>query len=306
VIWGRALAFSALFSAVLGTQVPQQPTFRASTDAVLVHVLVRQGSRSIADLTCDEFELRDNDVAQSLDSCSHDAMPLDITVVGDTSQSVAGPVLTRIRRTAGEAAALALPVDRVRRMGFASAVQNLRAEQDLEIPVAMDHGHTALGDAIASALMLPADPGRRRIALVVTDGLDTNSAIPKELVQGIVDRADTVLHVFAIAASRPAWMSVIYSSGQTDYFWFLRDLVQRGGGTFSDVTPDVDLRPRLESAVADVRTRYLLRYSPVGVAAQGWHSISVQVKRPGRYSVTARKGYQGVPKFDAIPSAHAR
>jgi hypothetical protein len=77
-----------------------------------------------------------------------------------------------------------------------------------------------------------------------------------------------------------------------DYFWFLRDLTKRGGGRFEDVKPDVDLGPLMEDAIASIRTRYLLRYIPRDVAPQGWHSIDVKVKRPGRYSISARKGYQ--------------
>jgi len=283
----------ALWLVAQPEQTTQQvPTFRSSTDAVLVHVLVRQGSRSVADLKCDDFQLRDNGVVQSLTSCDYDSMPLDIAVVADTSQSTSGVVSDRIQRSAKAAVDLALPIDRVRILGFASMIQDRPNVEALRVLSGNDLGHTALVDAIATAMMLPVDAGRRRVALVLTDGLDSNSIIPKELVQGVVDRADMVLHVFAIAETRGDWMSMVYRTGERDYFWFLNDLVKRGGGSFSDLGPTEDIKPKLEAAVAEIRTRYLLRYTPQGVASQGWHAIDVEVLRSGRYSVMARKGYQ--------------
>jgi hypothetical protein len=156
-----ALAVLALWI-LTSHQSGQAPTFRSSTDAVLVHVLVRQGSRSVSDLGCDDFELRDNGVVQALADCSYDAMPLDVGIVSDISQSVRGPILDRELQSRYQLVKLLQPIDRVRTIGFASALQTWPVELPLLIQDGIDRGHTALTDAIASALMLPADPGRRR------------------------------------------------------------------------------------------------------------------------------------------------
>lgn len=285
-----AAAATLLLSGV--SQLPQS-TFRSSADAVLVHVLVRQGARSVADLACSDFELRDNGVPQTLDSCSYGELPLDLSVVADVSHGVAGPVLDRIRASVQTTRRLALPVDRVRVISVASAIQEVAGDDGLQIPVGDDRGHTALIDGIAAAIMRPADPGRRRIALVFTDGLDSHSIVPKELVQGLADRGDTVVHVFAIAESRGIWMNMLLGTkSPADYFWFLGDLARRTEGTFSDLKPDRDLEPLLQAAIADVRTRYLLRYVPRDVAPGGWHRIEMKINRPGRYQISARQGYQ--------------
>jgi hypothetical protein len=54
-------------------------------------------------------------------------------------------------------------------------------------------------------------------------------------------------------------------------------------------------------ALDDFRSSYVLRYSPHGVAAGGWHEIAVRVTRPGRgYVVRARKGYVGGMIRDSV------
>jgi hypothetical protein len=37
----------------------------------------------------------------------------------------------------------------------------------------------------------------------------------------------------------------------------------------------------------------MLRYSPQGVPAAGWHEIVVTIARPGKFDVRARGGYEG-------------
>jgi hypothetical protein len=32
-------------------------------------------------------------------------------------------------------------------------------------------------------------------------------------------------------------------------------------------------------------------YTPSGVSDTGWHKITVRLKKPGKYSITARRGY---------------
>ena len=45
----------------------------------------------------------------------------------------------------------------------------------------------------------------------------------------------------------------------------------------------------------DYRTRYVLRYSPTGVALDGWHRIAVTVPGQPRARIEARRGYFAAP-----------
>jgi PhoPQ-activated pathogenicity-related protein len=48
-----------------------------------------------------------------------------------------------------------------------------------------------------------------------------------------------------------------------------------------------------EQVLADFRQRYLVHYTPTGVSEKGWHTITVRLKKPAKYTVTARRGYFG-------------
>ena len=289
----RIAAIIVTLGPLLVAQTPQQPTFRASSDAVLVHALVQSGRRAVTGLTCDDFELLDSGVVQKLELCSEDAMPLEIVVLADASQSVRGPILQRIRTTAEQITSTAMSRDRVRLLRFASTVAPIATLEALTVQTADDQGHTSLLDAVATALMLPLEAGRRRLVFLLSDGVDTYSFVPWELVAGIVDRSDAVLQVLVIKEGPSQWGNLLMRETQPErYYWWLEDLAKRGGGSFRYVAPTTDLSDQVAEAVGELRTRYLLRYIPTNVPAGGWHSIELKIKRPGRYTVTARKGYQ--------------
>ena len=71
---------------------------------------------------------------------------------------------------------------------------------------------------------------------------------------------------------------------------FLHELAVRTGG--ERLSSDLgNLRKTFRRIVDDFRSRYVLAYTPRGVAAGGWHPIDVQVKGK-RYKITARRGYE--------------
>ena len=37
----------------------------------------------------------------------------------------------------------------------------------------------------------------------------------------------------------------------------------------------------------------LLRYTPLRVALPGWHDLTVNIRRPGDYTIRSRRGYEG-------------
>ena len=71
---------------------------------------------------------------------------------------------------------------------------------------------------------------------------------------------------------------------------YLPQLVEDTGGSVF-VAEDVDrLRAAFSRVVSEFRSRYLLTYSPNGVASAGWHELDVRVEGRGR-KVQARRGY---------------
>ena len=83
----------ALLGAVRGAAT-QQPLFKSGVDVVRIDVSVMQGGTPVAGLTAANFPVTDNGIPQALDSVSLDRVPLSLTMVFDTSSSLAGERLS--------------------------------------------------------------------------------------------------------------------------------------------------------------------------------------------------------------------
>ena len=70
---------------------------------------------------------------------------------------------------------------------------------------------------------------------------------------------------------------------------FLRDLTSFTSGRLFEVEKTANLAPVFISILDEFRHRYLVSYTPTGVARVGWHRLDVRVKR--KAAVKARPGY---------------
>ena len=123
-----------LIVALLAAQVASAPqtTFRSGVEVVELDVSVTRGGVPVAGLTARDFALTDNGVAQEVASVTLEQLPLSVTMVLDTSQSVAGERLQHLVQ-AGDRAhrGAASPDDRAALVTFSHAV-------DLRVPMTGD------------------------------------------------------------------------------------------------------------------------------------------------------------------------
>ena len=68
------------------------------------------------------------------------------------------------------------------------------------------------------------------------------------------------------------------------------DLSAATGGTFYSAESTTNLGATFLGILDEFRHRYLVSYSPRGVAKGGWHRLEVRVNRKG-VTVKARPGY---------------
>lgn len=300
----------AALAALLGLHVLDAQTFRVSVEAVNVDVLVVDGKRPVAGLTAADFELLDSSVPQVVTAAAVDDVPISLLIALDTSESVKGDVLSRLKEGAAAALAMLRPADRAALVTFSSLVNLVApwgAGRDTvaeAVTGARAGGGTSLYDASFTALQLRDDkPGQRNLAVVFSDGDDTGSWLPDRAVVDKAHRTETVVysvvmndtgtadrpspHLMArsgIEVTPPQVRSLIQGTG------FLADLATATGGERFVVTRASELRAAFTPIVADFRSRYVLTYTPAGVDAHGWHPIEVRVK--GRsVTVRARRGY---------------
>lgn len=261
----------------------QQATFTSRLEAVRVDVLVTDRGTVVPGLRPADFEVRDNGVLQTVDLASFERIPLNIFLALDASDSVSGERLTHLQ-SAGHALLERLSKDdRASLLTFSQAVsvrQKLTGDTAL-IRRALDDvrpaGDTALVDATYTAAMLDPSDGGRSLLLVFSDGLDTASWLTPEGALDSVKRSDMV--VYGVTARGP------------EESQFLQDLSEITGGSTLRVESTKDLSGAFVKILDEFRQRYLLSYSPAGVARDGWHKLEVRVKNR-RVTVKARGGYQ--------------
>lgn len=318
-----ALLIVAAVSAVaVASGVTPQQAFRATTEVVVVDVLVTRGTKPVDRLVADDFEVRDSGVSQKVELVALETMPINLLIALDVSASVEGPRLDRLKDAVHAAVRALRPSDRAMVLNFSNDVR-MSAHWDAS-PEELVHsidgltasGWTSLFDATFTAMTLPATAGHRRLLLVFTDGRDTSSWLRATEVLKVAEQAQ--LTVYGVGVDG-LWMGrVNLQSGSNGTNWqgfyeqvrgiapsllrqrllsdpvgyralFLPVLVNDTGGELLGTT-DADLSRTFLDVLDRFSRRYLLTYTPAGVPQAGWHPIEVRVKDPS-VTVTARRGY---------------
>ena len=268
----------------------QQPVFRSSVDSVVVDVSVRQGGQTVANLAAADFAVTDNGVTQTLADVSHEALPVDVTLIVDVSGSMKGPRYASLARAIDEVSAHLRPIDRATLVTFNQHIREagaltagLKASELLGLDPSQ--GATSLYDAIVSALITPLEVNRRHMAIVFTDGLDVSSLLDADDALDVAARSGVT--VFSVSLSD---RSLTGNASVDDVF---RTLAETTGGAFTSISRNDDLSTSFLRALEEFGTSYVLRYTATGSPRQGWHEIAVRVTRAGHYEVRARKGYFG-------------
>jgi VWFA-related protein len=263
----------------------QRPTFSSRALGVRVDVLVTDGHKPVAGLTAADFELRDNGVLQSVEVVDAADVPLNAVLALDTSASIRGKRQQDLI-AAGDALLDGLkPVDRASLTTFSHAViPRVALTGDLpavrrELASIAPDGQTSIMDGVYTALTATlAQPGRS-LVVVCTDGSDTMSWLQPSEVLEAAKRSSAVLYaVTAADARRSAPLS---------------DVADATGGQTLHVKSSAELASTLQRILQEFRSRYILAYTPQGVALGGFHALDVRVKRRG-FTVKARPGYIGV------------
>jgi VWFA-related protein len=274
--WPLTIAAIALFAL---------QAFSSRTLGVRVDVLVLDGGRPVGGLTARDFELRDNGVLQRVEVVDAADVPINAVLALDSSASIRGRRLTDLI-AAGDALLDGLkPVDRAGVISFNHAVSPpVRLTADLRearsaLRAVDPRGRTAVMDGVYVALTSTLDQSGRFLIVVCTDGADTMSWLKPSEVLEASKRANAVVYAVTPAGGR-----------RSDP---LKDLTEATGGQMLEVKSSGDLRPAFQRILTEFRTRYVLAYSPQGVASGGFHRLEIAVPRR-RATVKARAGYIGV------------
>jgi VWFA-related protein len=307
----------------------QQPQFRSGVDVVQLNVAVTSKNTVIADLTATDFEILDNGVRQEVTHISREVLPIDVTMVIDTSASVVPWVQSALLNAATKIRESLRPVDRLSLVTFNQRIYERIALQPVTeagpFVLGPPSGQTSLNDSLATVLTRRPVVDRRQLAIVFSDGRDTTSLLSNADVLMMARRSQTATFfvVDAQSYSRPIVKWNTASDGlpvpsmsfakmdEPGLITFVQQIAAATGGlvqlaSLSNITirmnGQVVQRARTEmlnepfmKALDDFRTSYVVSYVLTGVNRPGWHEVSVRVKRPGgsSYQVRTRNGYTG-------------
>ena len=296
----RALAAGLALTLLPAAPAAQQPRFRTLTAVVTVSVSVKRGNAAVANLKASDFTLTDSGVPQTIEAVSIESVPIDVTLFLDTSGSTSGK-LDEMRQDVQSILQLLRSEDRFRLLTIGDTVNEVVpwVPAGTKVPVAIEPvgGISLIRDALMLALVHRPEPGRRHLVVGMTDRRDCGSVVSTALLHEIAGRSEAVMHL------------VDYSGGGGDARYRVRGCspeaapggeevlaraAERTGGELHGQTRFFrasSIARAFRSIFNDFRQSYVLRYSPEGVPARGWHPIVVRVPTAGNATIRARQGY---------------
>ena len=280
--------FLALLIALVAAVTPrseQQPVFSTRTEIVRVDVLATDGGKPIVGLQVRDFEVIDSGVPQRIDRVLTGDASLEAWLLLDQSGSI------RTQRGELEDAArtfLEQLSDRDR-VGLITFRHGITLHFDLspvaqrlkDLPTTQAEGFTSLRDALAVALALRDSRLDRALILMLSDGMDTMSWLSEEQLATSVAHSEAVIYPVVKTMNQGATVAGVR---------YLQLLADQSGGRVVRLEDGTKLSTTFQAVLTEMKARYVLTYSPVGVSRSGWHDIRVRLtNRPGR--LHARRGY---------------
>jgi Ca-activated chloride channel homolog len=283
---------------------PGEGVIKVDVNLVLVDATVKtKGGKGMPDLKKDDFELREDGVAQKIEVFSRDELPLNIALVLDLSDSI-GPFLGPLRDAANTALAALKPEDEVALFTFST-------EAVLRVPFTTDKskiadqinafrvgGATNINDGIfvASKYLLGAPPKGRRVIILISDDVGTSAGG-----QGTADivtetiAADAVLYNLRIPGYNP--LGTLLAASMVPGLVNIRKVMDQTGGEIFDVQDVPHLDTTFRALIERIKTRYTLGYYTQATGATGKpHKLEVHLapsfgKKGRDYVVLAKSGY---------------
>lgn len=301
----RKTVLAAVLAGVVGPELAAQPsqslpTFRASVDVVPISAVVRdQRGRIVTALTAGDFEVLDKGERRPiLDFQTDDNSPITMAVLFDMSGSMsigskmafAREVLKRLtadlKDGRDEIALFTFDALLLERQAFSVPPSSL----DVALTGAHPFGITSLYDAVAeTARRLSARPSPRRAIVVITDGVDTGSAMTPAEVSGLASSIDAPVYIVATVPPLDRALQVDRAARpdappSTD----LRDLALWTGGDLLWVSTADGAAVQARQILSELRHQYLMAIE--SATQVEWRPIDVRV-RDRRLTVRARSGY---------------
>jgi Ca-activated chloride channel homolog len=293
-----------IFRVPVHAQDQGQGTIRVDVNLVLVDATVKtKDGQIMANLKKEDFEVREDGVAQKVEIFSRDELPVNVALVLDLSDSI-GPFLAPLRDAATIALAALKPDDGVALFTFST-------EAEMRLPLTKDknkiadqintfqaRGATNINDGIfvAAEYLLKAPPNGRRVIILISDdvGTDAGGQGTRDIVTEAI-AADAVLYNLKIPGYNPP--ATRFAASMIPGLVNIRKVMDATGGELFDVQDVAHLDSVFSALIQRIKTRYTLGYYTMANGAEGKpHKLDVRLassfgKKGRDYSILAKNGY---------------
>jgi len=265
------VAAALLAALVLAVSLPKQ-AFRSNIDMVAVYPLVTgPDGRFVTDLRQQDFEAFDNGKQVEITIFSRDRQPITAVLLLDMSASMEDRWV-RVRDAALRFVDALEPADRLRIGTFGSEIAlspHLAGDKAILSRVLREElwpgGSTPLWNAMSAGMQSNAVETGRRPIVLVTDGIDTSSAVQAPV---------------TARAIKDQFM--IYGIGLEGKGLSTRlvDLIGQTGGGHFDLKRNDDLGAAFLRLADELHHQYLIGFTPAALDGQT-HSLEIRVRREG-------------------------
>jgi VWFA-related protein len=279
------------------------PTFRSAVTLVPISAVVRDPrGRLVTGLKASDFEVIDHGEPRPIVDFQVDAnSPIALAVLVDASGSMSMTPKMRFARQVieglvaeldqgrDEAAFFTFDVSLQERQGFTDRSGHFAGLLEEVSP----WGLTSLHDAIADAARRLAErPRSHRALVVVTDGLDTGSALTPGEVSAIASSIDVPVYVVLAVPpiDRARFMRRMADSADTTDEAELFNLAKWTGGDLLFASAVEHGAGVAREVIGELRHQYVIAIESAG--RREWRRLDVRV-RDERLRVAARGGYFG-------------
>jgi VWFA-related protein len=265
-----------------------------------LYVTATAGGEPVHDLRRSDFVVTDEGRSQQLVTFARGDIPFTAVLLVDASSSMTGGRLGAALGGARAFADLMKPLDETKLLLFSDRLRSASPftsfpeilTAGLESVTAL--GGTALNDALYVGLSRLEERQGRRVAVVLSDGVDAHSVLDMSRVLPVARRSGALIYwIRTSGAGRQSRQTSFWRDAKAHDAEFeqLREAVTASGGRVIDAPSPEGIGDVFRSVVRELHDHYVLGYYPSHRRGDGrWHKVRVEVTRPG-VAVRTSAGY---------------
>jgi len=276
-----------------------QPDVTIEVTLQQLFLTVDHHGRPVPGLTRDDFTVYDDDAPQPIVTFGRGDVPFSTVLLVDTSASMAGPSLEKALEGARAFFSGLAPLDQGKLILFSDHVRletpftSVKSVLTLGLSGVPAEGGTALNDALYLAVKRLEPLRGRKIAVLLSDGVDIESVLSISEASAL-SRGQVTLYWLRLGKGFDSRISM--SSAWRDGPEHAREIEQlsaavaESGGRILDLSSAEEIPATFSALLKELRDQYVLGITPRQTSGKGaWHEVRVEAK--GGVRARTQSGY---------------